>query len=163
VGAREGERTLDLCAAPGGKATQLAGEVVAVEIHEARARELQENVRRLGADNVTVVNGDALALPSELTGFDRVLVDAPCSGLGVSSNECALSQLRDQIDALMRAGVRIFLCDVGDGHFVEPVTMGPIVLKSISTQIHDMGGVIDGQLMPDTTENHFKAIKAAGG
>jgi len=83
VGAREGERTLDLCAAPGGKATQLAGEVVAVEIHEARARELQENVRRLGADNVTVVNGDALALPSELTGFDRVLVDAPCSGLGV--------------------------------------------------------------------------------
>ena len=83
VGAREGERTLDLCAAPGGKATQLAGEVVAVEIHEARARELQENVRRLGADNVTVVNADALALPSELTGFDRVLVDAPCSGLGV--------------------------------------------------------------------------------
>ena len=83
VGAREGERTLDLCAAPGGKATQLAGEVVAVEIHEARARELQENVRRLGADNVTVLNADALALPSELTGFDRVLVDAPCSGLGV--------------------------------------------------------------------------------
>jgi 16S rRNA (cytosine967-C5)-methyltransferase len=83
VGARDGERTLDLCAAPGGKATQLAGEVVAVEIHEGRARELEENVRRLGATNVTVVPADALALPAELTGFDHVLVDAPCSGLGV--------------------------------------------------------------------------------
>jgi 16S rRNA (cytosine967-C5)-methyltransferase len=83
VGAREGERTLDLCAAPGGKATQLAGEVVAVELHPGRARELEENCRRLGADNVTVVHADATELPPELTGFDRVLVDAPCSGLGV--------------------------------------------------------------------------------
>ena len=83
VGAQPGERTLDLCAAPGGKATQLAGDVVAVELHPGRARELEENRRRLGADNVTVVNADATRLPPELTGFDRVLVDAPCSGLGV--------------------------------------------------------------------------------
>ena len=83
VGSREGERTLDLCAAPGGKATMLAGEVVAVEKHPGRARELEENTRRLGAANVTVVNADGLALPPELTGFDRALVDAPCSGLGI--------------------------------------------------------------------------------
>jgi 16S rRNA (cytosine967-C5)-methyltransferase len=83
VAARAGERTLDLCAAPGGKATMLAGEVVAVEKHPGRARELEENVRRLGARNVTVVNADALALPADLRGFDRALVDAPCSGLGV--------------------------------------------------------------------------------
>jgi 16S rRNA (cytosine967-C5)-methyltransferase len=83
VRASEGERTLDLCAAPGGKATQLAGEVLAVEKHPGRARQLEENCRRLGADNVQVVCADALALPAELTGFDRVLVDAPCSGLGV--------------------------------------------------------------------------------
>jgi 16S rRNA (cytosine967-C5)-methyltransferase len=83
VGAREGERTLDLCAAPGGKATQLAGEVVAVEKHPGRARELEENVARLGATNVRVVCADGLDLPPELSGFDRALVDAPCSGLGV--------------------------------------------------------------------------------
>jgi 16S rRNA (cytosine967-C5)-methyltransferase len=83
VGSREGERTLDVCAAPGGKATQLDGEVVAVEIHDGRARELEENVRRLGARNVSVVRADATRLPPELTGFDRALVDAPCSGLGV--------------------------------------------------------------------------------
>jgi 16S rRNA (cytosine967-C5)-methyltransferase len=83
VGSRDGERVLDLCAAPGGKATQLRGEVVAVEVHPGRARELRENVARLGATNVEVVEADALALPAELTGFDRALVDAPCSGLGV--------------------------------------------------------------------------------
>jgi 16S rRNA (cytosine967-C5)-methyltransferase len=83
VGAREADRTLDLCAAPGGKTTQLAGEVTAVEIHPGRARELEENCRRLGATNVEVVCADALALPAELAGFDRALVDAPCSGLGV--------------------------------------------------------------------------------
>jgi 16S rRNA (cytosine967-C5)-methyltransferase len=83
AGGGRDERTLDLCAAPGGKATQLAGEVVAVELHEGRARELEANVRTLGATNVRVVHADALALPAELTGFDRALVDAPCSGLGV--------------------------------------------------------------------------------
>ena len=89
VGTQEGERVLDLCAAPGGKTTQLAeaaSEVIAVELHEGRARELEENCKRLGAANVRVVNADALELPDDLAGFDRVLVDAPCSGLGVLAN-----------------------------------------------------------------------------
>jgi 16S rRNA (cytosine967-C5)-methyltransferase len=83
VGAQEGDRVLDVCAAPGGKATMLRGDVTAVEIDPGRARELRENVARLGATNVTVVEADATALPPELTGYDRALVDAPCSGLGV--------------------------------------------------------------------------------
>ena len=83
VGSQPGERVLDLCAAPGGKTTMLAGDVVAVEANESRARELEENVRRLGRDDVRVVHADGRDLAPELTGFDRALVDAPCSGLGV--------------------------------------------------------------------------------
>jgi ribulose-phosphate 3-epimerase len=73
------------------------------------------------------------------------------------------SRLGEQIDVLMRAGVRIFHFDIGDGHFVEPVTIGPIVLQSISERIHGAGGVIDCHLMTETPEKHFRALAQAGG
>ena len=86
VGVRPGERVLDLCAAPGGKTLQLAEtarEVVAVELNPGRARALSETLTRYGADNVRIVEADARELPAGLGRFERVLVDAPCSGLGV--------------------------------------------------------------------------------
>jgi ribulose-phosphate 3-epimerase len=73
------------------------------------------------------------------------------------------AHLGDQIDVLLRAGVRIFHFDVGDGHFVEPITIGPIVLQSISRQINDAGAHVDCHLMTEHPERHFGAIAQAGG
>jgi 16S rRNA (cytosine967-C5)-methyltransferase len=106
VGARPGERTLDLCAAPGGKATQLEGDVVAVELHEGRARELEETVARLGATNVQVVRADGLELPAELGAFDRALVDAPCSGLGTLASRPDLRWRAEPLSDLQLALLR---------------------------------------------------------
>jgi 16S rRNA (cytosine967-C5)-methyltransferase len=106
VGAREGERVLDLCAAPGGKATMLAGEVVAIELNEARARELQETIGRLGVSNVRVVVADGRSLPADLTGFDRALVDAPCSGLGVLNQRPDLRWRAEPLPGLQRELLR---------------------------------------------------------
>jgi 16S rRNA (cytosine967-C5)-methyltransferase len=83
VGSQDGERVLDLCSAPGGKTSQLRGAVTAVELDPNRASELRENLEKLRATNVTVVEADGTKLPPDLQGFDRALVDAPCSGLGV--------------------------------------------------------------------------------
>jgi 16S rRNA (cytosine967-C5)-methyltransferase len=124
VGARPGERTLDLCAAPGGKATQLEGDVVAVELHARRARELEENVRRLGAANVSVVNADATRLPDELTGFDRVLVDAPCSGLGVLAARPDLRWRAQPLPELQQELLRVA---------AERVKPGGTILYSVCT------------------------------
>lgn len=87
VDPQPGERVLDLCAAPGGKATHLAalmegtGTVVAVERHPGRAKALRERCARMKAGNVEVVVADAAAYVPDAP-FDRVLVDPPCSGLG---------------------------------------------------------------------------------
>jgi 16S rRNA (cytosine967-C5)-methyltransferase len=84
---RPGERILDLCAAPGAKATHIvalmggSGQVTAVERNERRAEELAENAARLGAKDLEVLTRDARE-PVEESGFDRVLLDPPCSDLG---------------------------------------------------------------------------------
>ena len=131
VGAQPGERILDLCAAPGGKATQLAeiaAEVVAVEKHPGRARELEENAARLGAKNLVVVSADALELPPSLSGFDRVLVDAPCSGLGVLNSR---PDLRWRAEPL--PGLQIELLKTG----LDRVRPGGTVTFSVCT-IHQL-------------------------
>ena len=73
------------------------------------------------------------------------------------------SRLGEQIEILLRTGVRVFHFDVGDGHFIEPITMGPIVLQSIAPTIHAGGAFVDCHLMTETPEKHFAAIKKAGG
>jgi 16S rRNA (cytosine967-C5)-methyltransferase len=77
VGSQDGERILDACAAPGGKTLMLRGEVTAVEVHPGRAERMAAEMPA----NVRVVTADVRELDER--GFDRALVDAPCSGLGV--------------------------------------------------------------------------------
>ena len=125
-----GERVLDLCAAPGGKSTQLAramegrGILVCNEISPKRAKILSGNVERLGIANALVLNETPERLAERLPGwFDRVLVDAPCSGEGMFRKEdaavtdwsedtvamCAVRQkaILDEAAGLLRPGGRL--------------------------------------------------------
>jgi ribulose-phosphate 3-epimerase len=74
-----------------------------------------------------------------------------------------LARLADEVDSMLAAGVRVFHFDVGDGHFIEPITMGPIVLQSISEQVHAAGAALDVHLMVDNPSQHFEPFAAAGG
>ena len=73
------------------------------------------------------------------------------------------AHLGDQIQSLLNAGVRVFHFDIGDGHFIPPVTIGPIVLRSIAPMIHRMDGRIDCHLMVDDPPHHFQEIAESGG
>ena len=113
-----GEKVLDLCAAPGGKATQLAaalcgeGLLVANEIHPTRAGILSQNMERMGVRNCVVTN----ATPAELSVkfpafFDRIVVDAPCSGEGM---------FRKEADAVtMWSPENVALCAARQGEILE--------------------------------------------
>lgn len=91
---KPGERVCDLCAAPGGKTTQIAGRMlgqgflVCNEINPKRAKILSRNIERMGVANALVTNEHPETLASRFPGFfDRVLVDAPCSGEGMFRKE----------------------------------------------------------------------------
>lgn len=128
--AKPGEKVLDLCAAPGGKSTQIAadmkgqGILICNEIHPARAKILSENIERMGIVNAIVVNHSPDVLGEHFPGyFDRILVDAPCSGEGMfRKNEeacaewspenvhmCASRQdeILDQAAGMLRGGGRL--------------------------------------------------------
>lgn len=99
-----GQDVLDMCSAPGGKTTQLAqlahpGKVVACDLHSSRLKLVEENAKRLAQDNIETVLGDAALLDQKLNRrFERILVDAPCSGLGVIRNKPDIKWTRQPQD-----------------------------------------------------------------
>src|SRR6476619_3501239 len=71
-------------------------------------------------------------------------------------------RLGEQIEALLDAGCRVFHFDVGDAHFVPPVTIGAVVLRSIAPRIHAAGGVVDCHLMVANPTHHFEEFASSG-
>lgn len=101
---QEGERVLDMASAPGGKTTHIAsimkntGMVLANDANKDRCKAVVGNCHRLGITNTVVCSHDGRALPKIMTGFDRVLLDAPCSGTGVISKDQSAKQSKDERD-----------------------------------------------------------------
>jgi len=101
---QEGERILDMASAPGGKTTHIAavmkntGMVLANDANRDRCKAVVGNCHRLGITNTVVCSHDGRMLPKVMTGFDRVLLDAPCSGTGVISKDQSAKQSKDDQD-----------------------------------------------------------------
>ncbi|OLN91962.1 25S rRNA (cytosine-C(5))-methyltransferase nop2 [Colletotrichum chlorophyti] len=104
---QENERVLDMAAAPGGKTTHMAammkntGVIVANDPSKQRAKGLIGNIHRLGARNVVVSNYDAREFPKPMGGFDRVLLDAPCSGTGVIAKDPSVKTNKTERDFML--------------------------------------------------------------
>jgi 16S rRNA (cytosine967-C5)-methyltransferase len=150
-----GMRVLDLCAAPGGKSGQLAalmenrGELVCVERHAGRARQLEATLARFGASCARVVIADATAY-DQPGAFDRVLLDPPCSGLGVLAGRPDARWRRTAEEAAELASLQRELLEVARSR-VAPG--GALVYSVCTLRREECEGVLPGgeYLLPQDT------------
>lgn len=178
LNAKPGEKILDLCAAPGGKSTQIAanmrgqGMLISNEINPSRAKILSENIERMGIKNAIVLNESPASLMNRFEGyFDRIMVDAPCSGEGMfrkneeAVNEWSLenviacaerqAQILDCAAAMLRSGGKIVYstCTFAPEENEEGI-------KSFLSRNPDFTLILQQRLWPHKVkgEGHFAAV-----
>ncbi|KAH9945997.1 NOL1/NOP2/sun family RNA met [Epithele typhae] len=145
-----GERVLDMASAPGGKTTHMAalmentGVVFANDANKARTKSLTANVHRLGCKNVVVCSYDGREFPKVIGGFDRVLLDAPCSGTGVISKDASVKTNKSERDFALLSHLQkqLILCAI-DSVQADSKTGGYLVYSTCSVTVDENEAVVD--------------------
>jgi len=144
------ERVLDMASAPGGKTSHMAalmqntGVIFANDANKARTKSLTANIHRLGCKNVVVCSYDGREFPKVLGGFDRVLLDAPCSGTGVISKDPSVKINKSDRDFMLLSHLQkqLILCAI-DSVNPESKTGGYVVYSTCSVTVDENEAVVD--------------------
>ena len=147
---QENERVLDMSAAPGGKTTYIAalmkntGMIFANDVNKDRTKALVANIHRLGAHNVVVCNYDGREFPGVLGGFDRILLDAPCSGTGVISKDPSVKVSKTEQDfALVTKLQKELILSAIDSIDAKSKTGGCLVYSTCSVTVAENEAVVN--------------------
>lgn len=147
---QENEKILDMCAAPGGKTSYLAslmrntGCLVANDVNRDRLDSVVGNLHRLGITNTIVCNLDARKIGEHIKDFDRILVDAPCSGTGVISKDASVKMSKDPIDIQRCSTIqRQILLEAIDCCNYKSKSGGYIVYSTCSVLVEENEAVIE--------------------
>ncbi|KAK9960582.1 hypothetical protein ABG768_008429 [Culter alburnus] len=147
---QEGESVLDMSAAPGGKTTYMAqlmrntGMIVANDANADRLKSVVGNIHRLGVTNAVICNYDGRQFPKVMGGFDRVLLDAPCSGTGVISKDPAVKTSKDEADILRSAHLqKELILSAIDSVNADSSSGGYLVYCTCSIMVEENEWVVD--------------------
>lgn len=143
------ERVLDMSAAPGGKTTYISallkntGSVFANDANKSRCKSLVANIHRMGCKNVVVCNYDGRSFPKVLGGFDRVLLDAPCSGTGVISKDPSvkMNKTEDDFPRISHLQKELILAAI-DSVDANSKTGGYIIYSTCSVTVDENESVV---------------------